>query len=53
MCETPKDDLILEVALAGSASHIVTLNGRDFTNVTSLGISIVTPGEGLRVLPLA
>lgn len=49
----PKDDLVLEVALAGSASHIVTLNGRDFTGVTSLGISTVTPGEFLRMLSQA
>jgi putative PIN family toxin of toxin-antitoxin system len=47
----PKDDLVLEVALAGRASHIVTLNGRDFASASSMGISIVTPGEFLRMLP--
>ncbi len=43
----PKDDLILEVALAGGASFIVTHNTRHFGNVDSLGIRAVTPAEFL------
>ena len=43
----PKDDLVLEVALAGGASHIITHNTADFRAVAALGISVVTPGEFL------
>jgi putative PIN family toxin of toxin-antitoxin system len=47
----PKDDLVLEVALAGGASHIVTHNTRDFTGADRLLISVVTPDQFLKHLP--
>ena len=43
----PKDDLVLEVALAGGTSHIITHNTADFRAVAALGISVVTSGEFL------
>jgi predicted nucleic acid-binding protein len=46
----PKDDLVLEVALAGGANFIVTHNIRDFVGIDSLGISAVTPDDFLRIL---
>lgn len=43
----PKDDLVLEVALAGGASFIITHNLRDFAGVDSFGIRPVTPAQFL------
>jgi predicted nucleic acid-binding protein len=44
----PKDDLILEAAVAGNCEAIVTYNRRDFTGVEKFGIQILTPGQFLR-----
>jgi putative PIN family toxin of toxin-antitoxin system len=46
-----KDDLVLEVALAGEASFIITHNLCDFRGVASLGIQAVTPRQFLAMLP--
>ena len=46
----PKDDLVLELALAGSAQFIITFNTRHFRGVDSLGIRAVTPDTFLRIL---
>jgi putative PIN family toxin of toxin-antitoxin system len=46
----PKDDLILEVAVAAGATHIVTYNGRDFRGADRFGLMVVTPVELLRQL---
>lgn len=46
----PKDDLVFECTLAGGATHIVTHNIRDFPNLDPFGVSVVTPGEFLRIL---
>ena len=46
----PKDDLVLELALAGRASFIVTHNLRDFQGVEDLGIRAVTPDEFLSIV---
>jgi putative PIN family toxin of toxin-antitoxin system len=47
----PKDDLVLELALAGNAPIIITHNVRDFRGIESPGIRAVTPAEFLRILP--
>ncbi|HSP41753.1 MAG TPA: PIN domain-containing protein [Luteolibacter sp.] len=47
----PHDDLVLEVALAGGASHIVTHNTRDFVGTEKLSIAVVTPDQFLKHLP--
>lgn len=44
----PKDDLILELAVASRSSCIVTYNQRDFMKADLFGIEVVTPEELLR-----
>lgn len=46
----PQDDMVLEAALAGGASHIVTHNTRDFTGADKLSIAVVTPNQFLKQL---
>ena len=46
----PKDDLVLELALAGGARFIVTHNVRDFKSLDALQIRAVTPDEFLTIL---
>ena len=46
----PKDDLVLEVALAGRATFIITHNLRHFPGVDAFGIRAVTPDDFLSIL---
>jgi putative PIN family toxin of toxin-antitoxin system len=49
----PKDDLVLELAVAARCHAIITFNRRDFAGVDKLGVSVVEPGpflSGLGVL---
>lgn len=46
----PKDDMVLELAMAAQCSHIVTFNRRDFREVGQFGIEVVSPQEFLRVI---
>ncbi len=39
----PKDDLILELAVAAECEYIVTFNVRDFVGSHRFGIEVVTP----------
>ena len=39
----PKDDMVLELAVAAQCSHIVTHNTRDFVGVEQFGLQAVTP----------
>lgn len=41
----PKDDHILELAVASGAADIVTHNVKDFVQASSLGVRIVTPAK--------
>ena len=43
----PSDDLVLEVAVAGSCDAIITYNKRHFTNVEKFGLKILDPKEFL------
>ena len=47
----PKDDMVLELAVASGATHIVTFNRRDLKLATQFGITVLPPGEFLRLLP--
>lgn len=45
----PKDDMVLEAAVAAQSRYIVTFNLRDFAEVEKhFGIQVVTPQEFLR-----
>lgn len=46
----PDDDMLVELAVAGQASHVVTGNLRDVAPARRLGIQVVEPGEFLREL---
>jgi len=46
-----KDDMVLELAVAASVSHIVTFNTKDLLLASQFGISVVTPSTFLRLLP--
>jgi putative PIN family toxin of toxin-antitoxin system len=39
----PKDDMILELAVAARCSHIVTFNQRDFAEANNFTIDIINP----------
>jgi len=44
----PKDDMVLEVAVAGRCESIVTFNERDFRGAERFGIRVITPQAFLR-----
>jgi predicted nucleic acid-binding protein len=46
----PKDDMVLEAAVAGNCEAIVTHNRRHFEGVATFGVKILTPFEFLRRL---
>ncbi len=46
----PKDDMVLEVAVASGATHIITFNKKDFKPASEFGISVVQPSEFLRLI---
>ncbi len=41
----PKDDHVLELAVAASGADIVTHNVKDFINASSFGVRIITPAQ--------
>jgi putative PIN family toxin of toxin-antitoxin system len=46
----PRDELVLELAVAAGCSHIVTHNVRDFAGAESYGVSALRPAEYLYYL---
>ncbi len=44
----PKDDMVLEVAVAGQCDAIVTYNKKDFAEAKSFGLDLFTPKEFLK-----
>lgn len=46
----PKDDMVLELAVAAQADYIVTFNTRDFAGSQAFGIDAITPGALLNTL---
>lgn len=44
----PKDDMVLEVAVAAEARCIVTHNRRDFEDAGTFNVDVVSPGKFLR-----
>lgn len=43
----PKDDMVLELAVAGRCDCIVTYNKKDFAEAQSFGLELLTPREFL------
>lgn len=46
----PRDDMILELAVAAECEAIVTYNKKDFLGVEAFGINLLTPADLLRHL---
>lgn len=44
----PKDDLVVEVAVAAGCDAIITFNRRDFAGLEQFGIRVLTPAELLK-----
>ncbi|MGE9266765.1 MAG: putative toxin-antitoxin system toxin component, PIN family [Verrucomicrobiales bacterium] len=45
-----KDDMVLEVAVAAGASHIITFNHKDLKPASEFGITVMKPSEFLALL---
>jgi predicted nucleic acid-binding protein len=39
----PKDDMVLELAVAAQVPHIVSFNAKDFRLSSRFGVDVVTP----------
>lgn len=46
----PKDDMVLEAAIAGQATYIVTFNIGDFRQAQMFGVKAVTPFTFLQLI---
>ncbi|HSB67818.1 MAG TPA: putative toxin-antitoxin system toxin component, PIN family [Candidatus Methylomirabilis sp.] len=46
----PRDECVLELAVAAGCQAIVTHNTRDFTGADRFGVAVLTPGQFLRRL---
>ena len=46
----PKDDMVLEVAIAAGVSHIITFNKKDLKPASEFGIAVVHPSEFLPLI---
>jgi predicted nucleic acid-binding protein len=46
----PRDEFILELAVASASHAIVTHNIRDFRGAEAFGIQVVTPAAFLRLI---
>jgi putative PIN family toxin of toxin-antitoxin system len=46
----PKDDMLLELAVAAQAGYIVTHNIRHFATCTAFGVQAMSPGEFIGLL---
>ncbi|MEW6716404.1 MAG: putative toxin-antitoxin system toxin component, PIN family [Chloroflexota bacterium] len=44
----PKDELVLEIAVASQSKYIITYNVNDFTGAEEFGIKVMTPKEFLQ-----
>jgi putative PIN family toxin of toxin-antitoxin system len=44
----PKDDMVLELAVAANCQHIITYNIKDFVGAEQFGLTTMTPQDFLR-----
>ena len=50
MARDPKDEMLVELAVAGECDRIITFNKRDLPDVVKIGIKLQTPKEFLKEL---
>lgn len=48
--DDPDDEFVLELACASNCAYLITHNVRDFAAAADFGVTVVTPGEFLRIL---
>ena len=48
--KVPKDDFVLELAVAAGCDFIVTFNKKDFVGSEKFGVKIVSPQEFLKII---
>lgn len=48
--KAPKDDMVLELAVASESDFIITYNERDFKAAKDFGVKIITPKELLLMM---
>ncbi|MEK6321755.1 MAG: putative toxin-antitoxin system toxin component, PIN family [Acidobacteriota bacterium] len=46
----PSDDMVLELAVEAACDYVVTFNVRHFIGTEQFGISVITPGEFLKLI---
>ena len=46
----PKDDMVLELAVASTSQYIITYNLKDFSNIGKFGIEVIIPRDFLEKL---
>ena len=46
----PKDDMVLELAVAARCKYIITYNLKDFSNIQQFGIKAIPPRKFLEIL---
>lgn len=46
----PRDELVLELAVAAGCSHLVTYNVRDFAGAERFGVTVIRPSAYLRTI---
>jgi len=46
----PKDDMVLELAVASKSEYIITYNLKDFSNIHKFGIEALTPKQFLSII---
>jgi len=46
----PKDEFVLELAVAASCEYIISFNKKDFRGTDKFGIEVVTPAEFLKYI---
>ncbi|NWH06642.1 putative toxin-antitoxin system toxin component, PIN family [Desulfobacter latus] len=46
----PKDDLVLELAVASQCEYIITYNLKDFSNIQNFGVKPIRPKEFLPII---
>lgn len=46
----PKDDMVLELAVAAKSQFIITYNLRDFSNIQKFGIKAITPKRFFEII---